>query len=882
MKRNLLSSLALIATCLGISQLNAQTTLVQDATGVTTQSNVQVRAGAATNYSTGRLINFAMVPCPVITCPGNVTAYTDSSSCGTVVTYTMPTATDPCSVTADTFSYTGTIVTWTVPVGVTSIHIESRGAQGGNNGSSTVVPGLGAIVSGDFSVTPGQQLKILVGQNNNAGNGGGGGTFVTDFSNSPMCIAGGGGGGGAANDSPSKHGQAGTTGGTGSGGGGVGGTAGNGGSIGASFASGAGGGLLTDGQDGWTANSGGDAFVNGGAGGNVGFGVGGFGGGGNGSGYVVGAGGGGYSGGGSGSNSVGGGGVGGGGGSYNGGTNQVNTTGANTGNGLVIITYSGAGSLTVSQIAGLPSGSFFAIGSTVQTFVASDGMGNNDTCSFTVDVFDMIAPVLSTASNIVVNADSGMCSAVVNFTAPGATDNCSVSSVNQIAGASSGSAFPVGTTTITYEAMDPSGNADTSSFTITVNDTQAPIFVCPSNINVNADSGMCTAVVTYNAPTATDNCNVASNMMTAGLASGSTFPLGTTTIVYTAMDSAGNITTCSFDVIVTDAEGPMMTCPANITMAADSGGCTAVVSFTAPTATDNCSSTAVTQTGGLPSGSAFPAGATTITFTATDSSGNTTTCSFDITVVDAEAPIVNCNPDLTTCEGDETTITANAADICSGVSTLTYVLSGATTGSGSGTALITFNVGVTTVTYTATDSSGNSSSCSFNVTATANPTVSVSASATTVCLADGAVTLTGTPTGGLWTGPGVSGSTFSPAGAGNGTHSVNYSYTDSLGCTGSATLTITVNPCTGVNENSGLNLMLVSPNPTSGTMMINLGAFYSEIEFTLVQVNGQLVQQEKFNDATNAELDFTNVAAGIYFLTVKADGELKTIKVVRE
>ena len=223
-----------------------------------------------------------------------------------------------------TIDYTGAIVFYTVPVGVNSLNIIVRGAEGGNNTSSGVRPGLGAELSGDFSVTPGQQLKLLVGEQPTiSGNGGGGGSFVTLTDNTPIIIAGGGGGSSRTTDSPQKHGQAGTAGGNGAAGGSSGGTAGSGGlSDGtSSFISGSGGGLLTDGGDGWTANSGGDAFINGGAGANVGFGIGGFGGGGNGSGFVVGGGGGGYSGGGGGGNTPGG--VGGGGGSFNSGANNT-------------------------------------------------------------------------------------------------------------------------------------------------------------------------------------------------------------------------------------------------------------------------------------------------------------------------------------------------------------------------------------------------------------------------------------------------------------------------------------------------------------------------------------------------------------------------------
>lgn len=798
MKKNLLFACAFAFAVTGVQSLHAQT-LVQDATGVSVarpagNMNVVLSAAAANSHPVHTTSS-----CPSISCAGNIQAYADSTSCGAVVNYSAPTATNLCSTTADTFSYSGSIVTWTVPAGVTSIHIDARGAQGGTNGSSTVAPGLGAIMTGDFTVTPGQQLKILVGENNNAGNGGGGGTFVTDITNTPLIVAGGGGGGSEGIDSPNKHGQVGTTGATGAGGGGTGGSGGNGGNAGASFNAGAGGGLLTNGADGWTAGSGGQAFVNGGAGANVGFGIGGFGGGGNGSGYVVGAGGGGYSGGGGGSNSTGTGGVGGGGGSYNAGTNQLNTGGANTGNGLVIISYVGSTTLNITQIAGLASGSNFPVGSTTQTFVVDDGIGNTDTCSFTVTVDDTIAPVYVCQQNISVNADSGMCSAVVTFSAPTATDNCTFTS-SQTAGLPSGSAFPVGTTTVTYTATDSSGNSTTCSFDITVTDAQAPQFSCPTTMTVNNDSGMCSAVVTYSPPTVTDNCNVTSLTLTGGLASGSAFPLGTTTITYTALDSAGNSSTCSFDVIV----------------------------------------------------------------------------------IDAEAPTITCSNNITVCAGTSAQISAVATDLCSGVASIDYVLSGATTGTGSGNTFVTFNAGTTTVTYTATDSAGNSSSCNYTVTAVNATTPMLSAANLTPCVNDGLDALSASPSNGAWSGTGVSGTNFDPFVAGTGPHVLTYNFTDSLGCDGTGVLTINVNPCTGITESGELSAMQVAPNPSNGTLSVTLGAQYNEVEFTLVQVNGQVVQDEKRNDVSSADLDLTTVAPGIYFLTVNADGAMRTVKIVRE
>lgn len=236
---------------------------------------------------------------------------------------------------------TGTIQTWTVPYTGT-FTIEAWGAQGGTANGYT--GGKGARMRGDFALTAGQTIKILVGQQGIGGTnsqathysgGGGGGTFVQNQTTNTLLIAAGGGGGGYYYSGYTGNGLDGvtTTNGTAGQGGQAGGT---GGGAGTCSNSGCSSGYNTDG----TTSS--QSFLNGGAGGLMmtSWGdyslYGGFGGGG-GAGLPAG-GGGGYSGGGGGSWSTQG--AGGGGGSYNNGTNQSNTAGVKTGHGQVIITHS--------------------------------------------------------------------------------------------------------------------------------------------------------------------------------------------------------------------------------------------------------------------------------------------------------------------------------------------------------------------------------------------------------------------------------------------------------------------------------------------------------------------------------------------------------------
>ncbi|MBK8297488.1 MAG: HYR domain-containing protein [Saprospiraceae bacterium] len=337
---------------------------------------------------------------------------------------------------------------------------------------------------------------------------------------------------------------------------------------------------------------------------------------------------------------------------------------------------------------------------------------NGCTASHTkvLDYIDIILPSISCPSNQSLSNDADVCSVIATYTPPIGTDNCSGQTTTQTSGLASGSPFPVGVTTNTFRVTDASNNTKTCSFTVTVNDTQAPTITCPSNQEVSNDAGVCSAVVNYTAPTGTDNCTGAITVRTAGLASGSAFLVGITTNTFKVTDASNNTKTCSFTVTVNDTQAPTITCPSNQEVSNDAGVCSAVVNYTAPTGTDNCTGAITVRTAGLASGSAFPVGITTNTFKVTDASNNTKTCSFTVTVNDTQIPSVTCpsnkvdSNSLGSCT-KVMTYTATATDNCE-VSTISY-----TPNSGS-----TFNIGVTTVLVTVTDVSGNSKTCTFTVT----------------------------------------------------------------------------------------------------------------------------------------------------------------------
>ncbi len=373
--------------------------------------------------------------------------------------------------------------------------------------------------------------------------------------------------------------------------------------------------------------------------------------------------------------------------------------------------YDNSGDVTVTQIAGPASGETFPVGTTTVTFKVTDTAGNSVDCSFDVTVNDNEAPEITSVADIEKFVDAGACSAVVTYELPTATDNCDGVEVTLTEGLASGEAFPLGETTVTYTATDAAGNKVTTTFTVTVIDNIVPEITCQNDISETVDAGVTTAVVTYNPPAASDNCEFTVEQ-TAGLASGSAFPLGTTTNTFVVTDAAGNTATCSFDVTITDTEAPTISCPANIDVNVDAGICGAVVEFDTPEGFDNSGDVTVTQITGPASGETFPVGTTTVTFKVTDTAGNSVDCSFDVTVNDNEDPEITSVPNITqnvdmdSCSATVEYQVPTANDNCEGV---TVEL---TKGLASGEA---FPLGETTVTYTATDAAGNKVTTTFTV-----------------------------------------------------------------------------------------------------------------------------------------------------------------------
>jgi hypothetical protein len=196
------------------------------------------------------------------------------------------------------------------------------------------------------------------------------------------------------------------------------------------------------------------------------------------------------------------------------------------------------------------SGSFFGVGPTTVQCTSTAG----PTCSFTVTVNDTQNPTIAAPADASYQCLSQVPPA--NPTQATASDNCGTATVT-VSESDNGGAGSISSPLIitrTFTATDGSNSASASQ-TITVIDNTPPITSCPANIVVNAIAGTCAASVTF-AVGGSDNCSVPS--IVTDQASGSSFPVGTTTVHATATDAAGNSSTCSFTVTVKDITPPVI------------------------------------------------------------------------------------------------------------------------------------------------------------------------------------------------------------------------------------------------------------------------------------------------------------------------------------
>jgi hypothetical protein len=718
----------------------------------------------------------------------------------------------------------------------------------------------------------------------------------------------------------------------------------------------------------------------------------------------------------------------------------------------------------------------YNLGTTTVVLTVTDSKGASSSCTTTVTVIDNVPPAVTAPAPVTVNAPQGQCAASsVNLGNATAVDNCgTIRSLTNDAPSS----FPIGTSVVTWTAIDAAGNVNIAYQRVTVINTTAPVIAATSAINVNNDANECGAAVSVAAPSATTFCTNSEcgtdniDSYSLGNVSGQSakwtpWPSGSSALVSTAqafsgsksvqvsnfqdqlyllgdktsgkwtvkwkmfiptgrtgyfntqhfqtpglewgqqvqfgstgnaaLQVAGTFTTFSypqnqwFDVEQTfDLDANQTTFNINGTaiktwqfssQANNAAGTKQLGGLDFFASTSNlggiepnlaavpvfyidditfCGSSNATVAGtrsdAQPVSASYPVGTTTITWTATDPAGLSATATQTVTVTDNQAPTITA-PSAITAEvnaaGCGATVNIGSpitADNC-GVASVTN------------DAPATFAVGTTTVTWTVTDVHGNTANATQTVTVVNNFGVSINnpsvlaqgVNANTIYIGytpASTLTLTAAPAGSLsnaysynWTVSGnlqVSGSNTGPSvnvtatAANSGPYVVTLTVTDGYGCTKTITrqlnvvdvrcgtkndkvlvcqkTTSTTNPWVqiciapsavaahlangstlgscGATAARGVapeviakaNAGKVYPNPNKGVFELQLSGYTpGKVQVQVVDNYGKLISSESImvSAATeNFSFDMRSHAAGVYYVRVINDKGVKTLRMI--
>ncbi|MEO6652615.1 MAG: HYR domain-containing protein [Ilumatobacteraceae bacterium] len=275
------------------------------------------------------------------------------------------------------------------------------------------------------------------------------------------------------------------------------------------------------------------------------------------------------------------------------------------------------------ECGGVVSGDVFAVGTTTVKCSSVDGATNRSMRDFNVTIVDTTDPALSVPATTVVEA-TGPAGATVMYSAIASDIVDGV--ISPVCTPASGTVFPLGDTAVNCTATDAAGNAGRAGFTVTVVDTTAPMLALPLTVSEEATGP--TGAVAFFVASAYDLVDGA-RLVACDPSSGSTFPLGSTTVRCEATDATNHTASGTFTVSIVDTTAPVVTVPANITVDPTSiYGATVTFQTSASDIVDGPLATSCSPL----SGSTFGFGTKEVTCSATDAAGNGALKKFTVTV----------------------------------------------------------------------------------------------------------------------------------------------------------------------------------------------------------------------------------------------------------
>lgn len=560
------------------------------------------------------------------------------------------------------------------------------------------------------------------------------------------------------------------------------------------------------------------------------------------------------------------------------------------------VTFSGGGAQSYSWSGGVTNGVPFIPASTATYTVTGTAInGCTNTAAATVTVNPLPVVTANTSASAVCSGNA------VTLSGGGAQ------SYLWSGGVVNGAGFvPVATATYTVTGTSAAGCVNTATVSVTVN--QLP--------QVNALSTA--PAVCAGLPVTLNGSGAQSYSWSGGVTNGVAFtPVATTTYTVTGTDVNG----CTNTDTITVAVDPVPVVTASASAPAVCAGL--------PVTLSGNGALSYAWSGGVSDGLSFiPASSATYTVTGTAANGCSSTATITITVYMNPAVTANASA-LSVCTGDAVTLSGSGAvnyvwsggiadnvafvpaatasytvtgtdsNGCSDTSAITVTVNplplvgftvsdtavcagGSVLLSGSGAAVYSWSNGVTdntaffpqataSYTVTGTDNNGCTDSATATVTVYPLPAVTINLSAVdTQCTTINLVVPDSVfPAGGVFSGTGITGNTFSPAAAGPGTHVISYTYTDGNGCAATATDSIYVDVCTGSVMNSKTRpVFALYPNPAAERIFI-AGPAEKITAVYIYNASGEQLHQYGRSYTANG-FSLTGLAGGLYFLRIES------------
>ncbi|AOW19528.1 hypothetical protein LPB138_02025 [Urechidicola croceus] len=515
------------------------------------------------------------------------------------------------------------------------------------------------------------------------------------------------------------------------------------------------------------------------------------------------------------------------------------------------------------------------LGENTVTLSVTDQSDNTASETAIVTIEDSVNPTAITQNITVQLDDSGNVSFSADDIDNNSTDNCSIESKSL--DITEFTCEDVGENTVTLTVTDQSGNSDSTTAIVTVEDNTNPVAIAVESITIQLDeTGEATIDYIDIDNGSTDNCDIA--LLEVEPSTFSCYEVGENLVTFHVYDDTGNMDTASVTVIVEDPFNPTAVTKDIIVELDSDGNATITADDIDDNSTDDCEITS--KSIDISEFTCDNIGENTVTLTVTDISGNTDDATATVTVVDLVDPIAIAVNEITV-ELDENGV---------GMLDVLDLDNGSSDNCGIDYTEVDIEefycseLGENSVTYHVYDLNGNlgTTGVTVNVVDNINPIADAmdieydlaGEDSITVPVED--VQITASDNCEVATVE-LSEDTFTEIGI----YTVDFIVTDSSGNIGSVEITITIiDSSLGIDDYELSSKISIYPNPTRGLLNIKIANLSSDYTIEIFNIQGKVVLSKSMKQSEET-VNIENLPTGVYLLKTQINDKVYTQKIIK-